>query len=214
MPLKEEYISGKEKIARLFKGKKHEAVAGSRIPPGQHVIDEFRVLDLGVQPDFDPDSWKLKVYGLLEGNKEYEFSYDDILKIPPTGITADFNCVTSWTKFDIKWKGIAWRDFVNIVKPLPNWKYLIQYSLDGYSTNVPREDLEKDEKTILAYELEGKPLPREHGWPLRFIIPHLYGWKGAKFLKAIKFVEKDEPGFWETRGYNARGDIWKEERYS
>ena len=213
MSYKEEYISGKEKIAKLFRGKHHEQT-NDRIPPGQHVIDEFRVLDLGVQPDFDRSSWRLKVYGSLEGKKEYEFSYGDVLKMPSTKITADFHCVTSWTKFDINWKGISFKDFIKIIKPKDNWKFIIQESMDGYTTNTPREDLEKDDRVILAYELEGKPLPKEHGWPLRFIIPHLYGWKGAKFLKAIKFIEKDEPGFWETRGYNNRGDIWKEERYS
>lgn len=128
-------------------------------------------------------------------------------------MTADFHCVTRWSKLDVKWKGVNWKYFLKIVKPDDNWKFIIQESADGYTTNVAREELEKSD-VLLAYDLDGKPLPKEHGWPLRMIIPHLYGWKGAKFLKAIKFTDKDEPGFWEVKGYHNKGDAWKEERYS
>jgi len=181
------------------------------IPPGQHLVHNFPVLDLGIQPDFDQKTWKLRVYGLVE--KEREFSYQDILKMPVSGLAADFHCVTSWTQQDVKWKGVLLKDFLKSVKPKPAWKFLIQESADEYSTNVPREDLEKD-NVLLAYELEGKPLPREHGWPMRIIIPHLYGWKSAKFLRGLKFSDKDEPGFWEVRGYHNRGRVEEEERYS
>ncbi len=209
--INEKYIEAKEKLANLFRNKKHSENVNKRLPPGQYLTEKFPVLDLGVKPEFDKAKWSLKVYGLIE--KELSFTYNKILKMPATNLTEDFHCVTSWSKFDVKWKGVSFKDFVKIVKPKDNWKYLIQYGTDGYSTNVPREDLEKN-NVIIAYELEGKPISQEHGWPMRMIIPQLYAWKGSKFLNALKFVDKDEPGFWEVRGYNNHGDIWKEERYS
>lgn len=210
MGYNESYIKAKETVASLFREKKENDRGDRRRPHGQIITEAFPVLDLGVKPDFDQKRWRLKVYGLVE--KKQELAYDNILGMPATALTADFSCVTHWTKLDVKWKGVAFKDFVKFVKPKDNWRFLIQESADGYTTNVPREDLEL-ENVLLAYELEGKPLSREHGWPLRLIIPHLYGWKGAKFLKALKFTDKDEPGFWETRGYHNHGDAWKQERY-
>ncbi|HLC58731.1 MAG TPA: sulfite oxidase-like oxidoreductase [Candidatus Nanoarchaeia archaeon] len=210
MKYNQSLIKSKEKIAKIFKDKKSKKNENERIPPGQYQTEKFPVLDLGIKPNFDSKTYKLKVSGLIE--KEIEFTYDQILKMPSIELTEDFHCVTHWSKLDVKWKGVSFKEFLKIIKVKPNWKYLIQYGMDGYSTNVPREDLEK-ENVILAYELDGQPIPQEHGWPLRIIIPHLYGWKSSKFLNALKFVEKDEPGFWETRGYNNHGDIWKEERY-
>ena len=205
------YVEAKEKLANLFKNRKHSENLNKRLPPGQYLTEKFPVLDLGIKPEFDKTKWRLRVYGLVE--KELSFTYDEILKMPTTNLTEDLHCVTSWSKFDVKWKGVSFKDFIKIVKPKANWKFLIQEGMDGYTTNVSREDLEKD-NVIIAYELEGKPILQEHGWPMRMIIPQLYAWKGSKFLKGLKFVEKDEPGFWEVRGYNNHGDIWKEERYS
>ena len=184
-----------------------------RLPPGQRLIgpDEFPVLDLGFRPEFD-DSYRFSVDGLV--NNPIEFTYQELLDLPKTNLTADFHCVTRWSKYDIKWGGVAWQDLVELVKPQESAKYVIQYSLDNYSTNVPLSDLTGQKNIILAYELDGKPLPREHGAPARMIIPHLYGWKGAKFLHKLSFKSEDEPGFWETRGYHNHGDIWTEERYS
>lgn len=210
MEYNEAFIAGKQKLARILKGKKG-ASSDPRIPPGQTVTKGFPVLDLGVKPDFDPATWRLHVYGLVE--KELSLTYQDILAMPATALTKDFHCVTRWSKLDVTWKGVSFRDVVAAVKPKPAWRFLIQEGMDGYTTNVPREDLEQD-NVILAYELEGKPIPREHGWPLRMIIPHLYGWKGSKFLRGLKFVEKDESGFWEVRGYHNHGDVANEERYS
>jgi DMSO/TMAO reductase YedYZ molybdopterin-dependent catalytic subunit len=121
--------------------------------------------------------------------------------------------VTTWSKFDIRWGGVRFVDLIEFVKPTPNAKYVIAESSDGYTTNNPLEEM-LDENILLAYELDGAPLPREHGGPVRVIIPHLYAWKGAKFLKGLRFQAEDEPGFWETRGYHNHGDPWKEERYS
>jgi len=209
MGINTEYIKAKEKVAKLFKNKHGKPNENARLPLGQTLTSRFPVLDLGIQPDFNPRTYKLRVYGLAE---EKTFTYNDILKMKATEFTEDLHCVTHWSKFDVKWKGILWKDFVKIVKPKENWKFIIQYGLDGYTTNVSREDLEKG-NVLIAYELEGKQIPKEHGWPLRLIIPHLYAWKGSKFLTAIKFIEKDEPGFWEVRGYHNRGNAFLEERY-
>lgn len=211
MDYNEAFIKGKEKIARVFKDRKHEQGTDQRVPPGQTLTQGFPVLDLGVKPNFDSDTWRLHVYGLVE--KEQHFTYNDLLTMPSTSLTADFHCVTRWSKLDVKWKGVLFKDFVALVKPKEAWKCLIQEGMDGYTTNVPRKDLECD-NVLLAYELDGKPIPREHGWPLRMIIPHLYGWKGSKFLNGLKFTDNDEPGFWEVRGYHNHGDVLKEERYS
>ena len=211
MGYNEAYIQGKEKIARLFKERHHPQEKNQRIPPGQTVTKGFPVLDLGVRPEFNRATWNLHVHGLVE--KELRLTFDDILAMPATSLTSDFHCVTSWSKIDVKWKGVLFGDFARIVKAKKDWRFLIQEGMDGYSTNVPREDLER-ENVLLAYELDGKPLPREHGWPLRMIIPHLYAWKGSKFLNGLEFSPTDEPGFWEVRGYHNHGDAMKEERYS
>jgi len=160
-----------------------------------------------------------------ENEKGFYYPINKIEEIPYSGkvydITAEgftmlspfvtLDCVTHWTKLDVKWSGVLWKDFIKYLNIKPNVKAVMFYGADGYSTNDIIEDLDN---AMLAYELEGKPIPREHGWPLRIIIPHLYAWKGSKFLNKIEFMKENRPGFWEVRGYHIRGDIYKEERYS
>lgn len=186
----------------------------NRLPPGQRLLtepDNFPVLDLGVQPDYNEETFQLQISGLVD--KPVTLSLSQIKEMPATDLSADFHCVTRWSKFDVKWKGVAWSEIEKLVSPQSEAKYIIQYGLDGYTTNVPLEDMRKP-NVILAYELYGRPLPKEHGAPIRMIIPHLYGWKGSKFLTGIEFVAEDAPGFWEVRGYHNHGDPWTEERYS
>ena len=215
-------VEGKIKIAKLLGGKPKAPVnpdldgdgVPDRLPPGQRLLrdkNEFPVLDLGVQPNYDPATYKFEVTGLVENPVSYTMS--EVLALPKTNLTADFHCVTRWTQYDIEWAGVKYLDLEKIIKPKAEAKFVIQLGLDDYSTNVPIQDLRHD-NVLLAYELKGKPIPKEHGWPLRPIIPHLYGWKGSKFLYRLHFVEKDDPGFWEVRGYHNHGDPWKEERYS
>lgn len=207
------YVAGKVAVARYFRDKTYKGIpTADRLPPGQHLIDErFPVLDLGIQPDFDPNNWQLVVKG--EINNPKTFSWKEFLSLPKTGLTADFHCVTRWTKYDLRWAGVRFVDFLDIVDPKQSAKYVISQSADGYSTNSLFEEMNR-ENVLLAYELDGNFLPREHGWPVRVIIPHLYAWKGAKFLNGLEFVANDAPGFWETRGYNNHGDPWSEERYA
>ena len=134
-----------------------------------------------------------------------------IEKFFKTFIKKDFHCVTHWSKYDVNWSGVLWKDFLKHIKVKPEVKAVMFYGSDGYSTNNIIEDLDE---ALLAYALEGKPIPKEHGWPLRIIIPHLYGWKGSKFLNKIEFMKENKPGFWEVRGYHLHGDAQKEERYS
>lgn len=209
----EAYVAGKVAAAKHFQDKTYQGKrSADRLPPGQHMIDErFPVLDLGIQPDFESDKWKLSVYGEVENPTV--FGWQDFLKLPKSGLTADFHCVTRWSKYDVKWAGVRFVDLVSIVKPKSTAKFVIAESADGYTTNNMLADMNK-ENVLLAYELEGQPIPKEHGWPVRVIIPHLYAWKGAKFLNGLVFTPIDHPGFWETRGYNNHGDPWLEERYS
>jgi DMSO/TMAO reductase YedYZ molybdopterin-dependent catalytic subunit len=185
-----------------------------RLPPGQRLLtdpDQFPVLDLGVQPDWNRDEYRLTIGGLVEN--PVKLTYAEVTKLPAQEFSADFHCVTRWSKYDITWKGVAWSEIDKLVKPQPEALFTVQHGLDGYTTNVSLSELRKP-NVFVAYELFGKPLPREHGAPLRLIIPHLYAWKGSKFLTAINFVSSDQPGFWEVRGYNNHGDPWLEERYS
>lgn len=181
-----------------------------RLPPGQRLTGGFPVLDLGVQPKMDMAAWRLKIGGLVA--KELELSLEELKKLGPQAYTQDFHCVTTWSKFDVHWTGIPIKKIIELARPDPSWRHLIQWGRDGYSTNVPREDVERDD-VFLVYELDGQPIPREHGY-VRLIIPHLYGWKTSKFLERLEFSATDKPGFWEIRGYHNHGEVWKEERYS
>lgn len=205
------YIKSKEKLAKIFHDKRSPKSNDSRLPPGQYITEKFPVLDLGIQPDFDPKNWKLEVVGEVEENKT--FTYKDILKMSKTYMTKDFHCVTKWSKYDVKWAGVSWKDFLKHIKAKSTAKAVMFYGADGYSVNNLLGDIEND-TTLLTYELDGKPLPRDHGWPLRVIIPKLYAWKGSKFLNKIEFMKENCPGFWEVRGYHIRGDAKLEERYS
>jgi len=205
------FIKSKEKLAKVLKGKSSKPSIDIRLPLGQYLTDKFPVLDLGIKPDFDPKTWKLEVFGEVEEKKT--FTFQDILEMPKTELTKDFTCVTHWTKYDVKWSGVLWKDFLKYVKVKSSAKAVMFYGADGYSTNDTFEDLNQ-EGVILAYELDNKSIPKDHGWSLRVIIPHLYAWKGSKFLNKIEFMKENKPGFWEVRGYHLRGDTKLEERYS
>lgn len=217
MNLNESYIKSKEKLAQLFgQNKKSEFEESNnkqinRLPPGQRLVNNFPVLDLGIQPMFFENKYRFEVTGLVEN--PISLTWEEFKKLPKSEITADFHCVTKWSKFDVKWGGVMMKDLLAIVKPKSNAKFIMQYGLDSYTTNVPIESIQAD-NVILAYELNGEPLPKEHGSPLRMIIPDLYAWKGSKFLTKIEFIEKDKLGFWEVRGYSNKANPWKEERYS
>ncbi|MDH4224206.1 MAG: sulfite oxidase-like oxidoreductase [Deltaproteobacteria bacterium] len=182
----------------------------SRLPPGQRLAQGFPVLDLGIHPVFDPKTWRLKAGGLAA--RPLEWNWDEFAALPKTVLAADFHCVTGWSKFDVAWGGVLFSHIAALVEPLPVAAHVVQESADGYTTNVPLKDMLGPD-VLLAYELDGKPLPLEHGGPVRMVVPRLYAWKSAKFLTGLRFVEHDDPGYWERRGYHNEGDPWKSQRY-
>ena len=184
--------------------------AKQRIPPGQYKTEKFPVLDLGIQPDWDAQAFRFKVWG--EVANPMELSWDAFQKLPRVALQADFHCVTRWSRLALEWEGVHVREILKRAQPTPRAKAVMAHCLEGYTTNVLLSDLAQDD-VILADTLEGKPLPKEHGGPLRLLVPKLYGWKSAKFLTGLEFLPEDKPGYWEERGYHMRGEYLQEQRY-
>ena len=211
---KERYIAAKQKWAekQLARGfQPRDVAATGRLPPGQKLTAGFPVLDLGVQPDIPLSEWKLTLDGLVEQPTVLDWSQFNAL--PQVTDVSDFHCVTTWSKYDCEWSGVAFTTLFELAAPKPEAKFVYFTSYDGYSTNVPLAHC-LDDDVLLATKFGGEPVSREHGGPARFIIPKLYAWKGAKFVKTISFLAEDRLGFWEVRGYHNVGDPWKEERYA
>jgi DMSO/TMAO reductase YedYZ molybdopterin-dependent catalytic subunit len=211
---KERYIAAKQKWAekQKAKGVTARAVASTdRLPPGQKLTDGFPVLDLGVQPEILLAEWRLKLDGFVE--KPAELTWEQFNALPQVDDVSDFHCVTTWSKFDCRWSGVAFTTLYELVQPKPEAKFVYFTSYDGYSTNVALEKC-LDDDVLIATKFAGEPLPREHGGPARVIIPKLYAWKGAKFVSGITFLPDDKLGFWEVRGYSNTADPWTEDRYA
>jgi DMSO/TMAO reductase YedYZ molybdopterin-dependent catalytic subunit len=212
----EKYLRVKQKAverarARGETGTRAVAPRSQRLPPGQYLTEKFPVLDLGVQPMFLPDKFRLTIDGSV--NHPVSLSLDDLKQLPSLDLTADFHCVTHWSRYDLRWTGIPFESLADLVEPHPDTTHVMQYGKDGYTTNNALTELMHPD-VIVAYALDGKPIPREHGAPLRIITPHLYAWKGAKFLNRIEFLPGDKRGFWEVRGYHNHADPWTEERFA
>lgn len=182
-----------------------------RLPPGQHLVRDWPILDLGMTPNITERNWRLDVTGAVEHPVSWNFSQ---FSAQPQGqFTSDIHCVTTWSRYDNHWKGLSTHDLLDIVQPRPEARFVELLSNDGYTTNLSLDDFAAPD-ALLATTWEGEPITRDHGGPVRLVLPHLYFWKSAKWLKRIHFRENDKPGFWEARGYHNRGDPWKEERYS
>ncbi|MCA9835831.1 MAG: sulfite oxidase-like oxidoreductase [Trueperaceae bacterium] len=181
-----------------------------KVPSGQSVTDGFPVLTYGPTARISKDEFELRVFGLAE---EKTFNWDELLALPATSLTKDFHCVTHWSKLDVSWTGVLCTDFVKALNIRPEATHIMFHCYGGYSTNLPIDDF-LAEGCMLAYKLEDKDIPVDHGGPVRSLIPHLYAWKSAKWLNGIEFMSENRPGFWERNGYHMRGDPWKEERYS
>nr|WP_249208722.1 sulfite oxidase-like oxidoreductase [Magnetospirillum sulfuroxidans] len=208
--LKDKLVETKESWARSGRG-----LTGShgqaRLPPGQRQTVDWPVLDLGIQPNLSQTEWSLTVAGAVE--TPLRWSWDDFLAQPQTESVSDIHCVTTWSRYDNRWNGVSARHLLDVVKPRPSARFIMFRSFDGYSTNVPLDRF-ADDDVLLAHSWQGEKLSREHGGPVRVIIPKLYFWKSAKWLRAITFMDKDSPGYWELRGYHDEGDPWTEQRYS
>jgi len=186
-------------------------VARDRLPPGQRLVQgQWPVLDLGMRPDVQTDEWKLEISGAAEART---FDWAEFKKLPQTRQTTDLHCVTTWSIYDATVEGVLWPDFMQHVKANHDVSHVMFHAYDGYTTNLPIVELNMP-NVALVHSYDGKPLTREHGGPVRMWVPHLYAWKGAKWLKGIEFMTEDRKGFWEVRGYHNQGDPWKEERYS
>ncbi len=183
---------------------------GARLPPGQREVKNWPVLDLGVQPNVPVKTWRLDVDGLVAN--PISWSWAAFAPQARAEMVSDIHCVTAWSRFDNRWTGMPARALLDIVQPKPEARFVIQYSADGYDTNVPLADFAGDD-VLLAHSWEGQPLTREHGGPVRLVLPKLYFWKSAKWLTRLEFVAADRACFWEQRGYHMRGDPWAEERY-
>lgn len=209
---KPSFIERKERFARKMAGKAKPAVRSEdRLPPGQHLTPGFPVLDLGIRPDIPLDQWRLEVTGLVEHPRT--FTWEEFNALPKFEDVSDFHCVTTWSKFDVRWTGVAFFSLAEAVKPKPEAKFVLFTSYDGYTANVAIEHV-MDDDVLIATAYDGRPLPRDHGGPARVIIPKLYAWKGAKFIRAIEFSADDKLGFWEVRGYSNTADPWTEDRFS
>jgi DMSO/TMAO reductase YedYZ molybdopterin-dependent catalytic subunit len=210
--IKEKLIRSKEEWARerrLITGRPDLGHV-NRLPPGQRQVNNWPVLDLGVQPDVKPDKWRLQVLGLVED--PVALTLPAFMALPQQEFVSDIHCVTSWSRFDNRWQGVASKTLLDLVRPKTEAKHIVFHSYDGYTTNVKTEAF-ADGNVLLVHSWEGRPIPREHGGPVRVIIPDWYFWKSAKWVTRMVFHAHDHPGFWETRGYHNQGDPWKEERY-
>ncbi|NUR14441.1 MAG: sulfite oxidase-like oxidoreductase [Bradyrhizobium sp.] len=182
-----------------------------RLPPGQHLTRDWPVLDLGVVPPVSRERWRLDVYGAVENPVFWTF--EEFIAQKQARFTSDIHCVTSWSRYDNEWEGLATRELLAVCQPREDARFVVLHSYDGYTTNLVLEDFAAED-ALLAHSWSGQPLTAEHGGPVRLVVPHLYFWKSAKWLQAIEFRTGDAPGFWEVRGYHNRGDPWAEQRYS
>lgn len=182
-----------------------------RLPPGQHLVKNWPILDLGVRPTVTRERWQLNVIGAVKNPQNW--NWDAFMAQPQSRLVSDIHCVTSWSRYDNQWQGVTTQDLLDRVQPHPDARFVLLYSNDGYTTNLTLEDFAA-QGALLAHSWEGNPLSTEHGGPVRLIVPHLYFWKSAKWIRRIQFRVSDVPGYWEERGYHNRGDPWQEERYS
>ena len=183
----------------------------ARLPPGQYLTEKWPVLRAGGVPKTDLATWDFRVFGEVEN--AVTLTYDELRALPPTEVTVDIHCVTRWSRFDTRFRGVHWRELAKLVGPKPTARFVVAHAEQGFTSNVPLEALE-DEHALVAWEADGEPLAREHGWPVRLFVPTKYFWKSAKWLNGLELAAADRPGFWERYGYNNDADPWKEERYA
>jgi len=189
-----------------------------KLPVGQHEVKNWPVLDLGETPDVLTETWKLEVGGLVENS--LTLTWSDFLALPQVDDVSDFHCVTTWSRYDNRWRGVRFKTIAELVVPTADAKYILCTGSDfmpgsyiPYTVNVPL-DRAMDDDVLLVHTWEGKPLRREHGGPCRMITPKLYAWKGAKWIRKIEFLAHDKKGFWEIRGYSNSAEPWFNDRYA
>lgn len=182
----------------------------SRLPPGQYLTEKWPVLHAGSVPAVDLATWDFRVFGEVE--EPLLLTWEELRKLPSTEVTVDVHCVTRWSRFDLSFKGVHWRELAKLVRPKPTARFVVAHAEQGFTANLPLEAIEADD-ALVAYEADGAPLTPDHGWPLRLVVPSRYFWKSAKWLRGLKLRSTDQPGFWERYGYHNDADPWREERY-
>lgn len=202
-----------ERVARLREAdrrRERQQQKPGRLPPGQVLTEKFPVLHYGDIPHIDLASWTFEVWGLVE--EPLRLDWEAFNKLPQTTVTADIHCVTRWSKFDTTWTGVAGKDILDLIKVRPEATHVMVHAYGGYTTNLPIEAL-RDDDVVFATLYEGQPIPREHGWPMRLVVPKRYFWKSAKWCRGLEFMSQNKRGFWEMYGYHNDGDPWREERF-
>ncbi|MHA7964031.1 sulfite oxidase-like oxidoreductase [Paenibacillus sp. CAU 1782] len=182
-----------------------------RVPPGQTVTDRFPILHEGEVPEYSMADWTLNIFGEVE--KEGAWTFDQLLALPQTKVVCDIHCVTRWSKLDTEWEGVRFSELLSHLGVSPEARYVMVHADQDYETNLPIEDLLRDD-VILAHRYDGAPLSDKHGGPLRLIVPHLYFWKSAKWITGLEFMKEDRPGFWERNGFHNYADPFREQRFS
>jgi DMSO/TMAO reductase YedYZ molybdopterin-dependent catalytic subunit len=185
--------------------------AGTRLPPGQVLTVKWPVLTYGEAPRADLQTWTFRCYGLVE--EEVSWTWKEFLELPRVVVTSDIHCVTRWSRYDNRWEGVAVREILRRVRVKPEAFAVMAHTQEGYTTNIPLADLGAED-ALLAIQHDGRDLPMEHGGPCRLVVPKLYFWKSAKWIRSFEFLDVNAPGFWEVNGYHLHADPWKEERYS
>ncbi len=188
------------------------AFGKQKLPPGQLLTEKFPVMTYGPTPVIEPADWRLEIEGLVAEKRSWTF--EEFSELPRTELVADFHCVTHWSRYDDTWGGVLFRDFFDAVREQVSdaAEHVMQHAYGGYTTNLPLSWM-LEEEVLIADTFNGDPLAIEHGGPVRIFTPKRYGWKGAKWIHRLEFMEKDRPGFWEKNGYHNEADPWKEERY-
>lgn len=183
-----------------------------RLPPGQYQTKKWPVLSYEATPRFDAETYRFRVWGAVEN--PMELTWDELQALPRTQLTADFHCVTTWSRYDNAWEGVHIREILRRARPKPECTHVMEHSYSSikYTTNVPLSALDDDD-VLIAFKHDGEPIPADHGGPVRLILPKLYAYKSAKWLSGLEFMTEDRPGFWEERGYSNSANPWKEERY-
>jgi DMSO/TMAO reductase YedYZ molybdopterin-dependent catalytic subunit len=195
-------------VSRGLRGRREQPADASRLPPGQYLVRGFPVLSAGPTPRTPLSEWSFSIGG--EVDAERRWSWEELRKLPAETVTVDIHCVTKWSKLDTSWTGVSLDVLMEGVETAA--EYALAFSDGGYTTNLPLEDL-LGGRAWVAYEFEGQPLDPEHGGPARLLVPHLYFWKSAKWVRGLTLLSQDEPGFWESNGYHMYGDPWREQRY-
>ena len=182
-----------------------------RLPPGQVLTQKWPVLTYGATPRVDLSTWTLRCFGQVE--RELSWTWKEFLALPRVEVTSDIHCVTRWSRYDNRWEGVAVSEILRRANPRPQAVAVMAHSEGGYTTNIALEDLRGDD-VLLAIRHDGRDLPAEHGGPCRLVVPRLYFWKSAKWIRGLELLDVNAPGFWEVNGYHLRADPWREERYS